>query len=1684
MASSMPTVPSCTGAPATGTTPTVSPEETNFLRFVNLILKRAPKALRVHFDTVHPPNNLVTDLATQRPTLLSLKARKVINQVQWDTLFGVPNPLSRDFDATLLICLLRNMSPSTQAPRNGFDNLPNQQEVSDGADIARIKFYRNRVAHSTDARMNTSEFNASWTDVEGAIGRLGGSALLNEAKALRFSPIDESERELVLELFLKIKQLMMEQSETIPWNIRELIKEKLKSWEEEDKVFVEINASVTVENFIKEHPCVVVVGHPGSGKSAIIHHIALKMGKQGFSIIPINRPEEIMTFHDRRNQQVFVVDDPCGEYSVNDQANEWARYSEDIMKCLNFKQNKDQVQSKLLVSCRLVISSTRAIRRIKVFSNTLFSLEKQENHLTFIERKLILESHLKCELHFHKGIFEKHIDCFPLLCKLYVNIWADPKRWISFFDNPFSELVSMLDLLVDDPKPESIYEYCSLVCCSLAEDKLNLYLSNAGQNEVFEYLHQMNEDYECLYEIHEECKIDLNPSELLSALKRQSGKYVKHVGSTFSLTHSKLLDIIVWHFGKQSPETLIRFSSLEIFQNRLRPLGRLRDDDNGDLFFVELDENMLPFYTKRIQKDISQGLVSDTFKNPCMPNAKIEICLYDLLVDEHVLEETLLKTSNNLPSNYIKAYNSFSKEDLLGNSRVTFLHLTIIYNWAAFVDKLFESENEVLFKTMFEQRASTLHLAILSENIQILKRCFQYYSEVFCSLGEFIDFGMENDDNCLFCETNLKISSHDVYCPVVQVPIPLLVCITGNLEILEYLIQIKVCSQNDFLSNYQLFDETVSPLLVASLYGHCSLVCYLLQLGASVNYQNQDGISPLHAACQSRQLEVIKILISNEARVNLRDEDGETPLSLSCTNDFVEIVAQLLCNGAEINLQDSQGLTPLHKSIMEGHVRTVQFLIESECDINIISNTGDTPLSLACLNGDCDILKLLIKKGINSHQLQDGMQKACIKGNKDIISILLEYGAEINAKSMRGFSALHISCANDNSDLVAYLFSNGALANISSDNKQTPLHFAAKNLSDNCLSILLKNGADINVIDDKGRTAFHYALEATCSEKNHQSDQIVLKKLKRITDIFIENKMDLKTTDLNGRSLLHIACSGFFPEIVQTLIHNQLNINAFDKEKCTPLHIACFACRLLPVQLFTENEGNINATNVRGSSPQHLACLRGNFKIVSTLVAYGAKVNISDKAGSTPLHIAIEYSHRDVIFFLISQGANINASDDYGFTPLILCCQHNNKDVVEELLKSGADINMESNRGINTLTMAITFQRYDICDLLYEKGAYLHEKNYRHLLQLIVSENDICKILDKYRSTIAKFRNKEGQSLLHLATIDNNVCWVSSLLSRTELINAVDNKGQSAFVYAIYHEFKSIVKLFLERCTSGDAISAELQNALFNFHIFFETLFRIGRIQFGELEIVFDIENHDTVRTFMRYNAKKCNLKDLENTYGSRVCHKIITGALKQGRYFDLYNIILAKLPDEIWNLHKSKIPCLCPELGKTSRRNWIKQEEILRKSFRNSDLDSNFFELEVWPLLFLGEEILQIMKQLMKSKRKGMDFFSNTDAIGNTLMHYVLLASPSIDMFDLFIRDIQYTIFVKEFLNRQNLAGCTPLYYALCSPFNISTLIEWGADIDIKDTTGRDVLHYAKACDLKDTIEILERHLTTRSKP
>ncbi|OPL33008.1 hypothetical protein AM593_01677, partial [Mytilus galloprovincialis] len=83
-------------------------------------------------------------------------------RTKWRLRCRVPD--SKNFDITLMITLLRDLT-SVTPPAGGFDRLPKSTETTLGADLARIKFYRNRLAHLDDAKIDQVSFITNWNDV-------------------------------------------------------------------------------------------------------------------------------------------------------------------------------------------------------------------------------------------------------------------------------------------------------------------------------------------------------------------------------------------------------------------------------------------------------------------------------------------------------------------------------------------------------------------------------------------------------------------------------------------------------------------------------------------------------------------------------------------------------------------------------------------------------------------------------------------------------------------------------------------------------------------------------------------------------------------------------------------------------------------------------------------------------------------------------------------------------------------------------------------------------------------------------------------------------------------------------------------------------------------------------------------------------------------------------------------------------------------------------------------------------------------------------------------------------------------------------------------------------------------------------------------------------------------------------
>ena len=132
------------------------------------------------------------------------------------------------------------------------------------------------------------------------------------------------------------------------------------------------------------------------------------------------------------------------------------------------------------------------------------------------------------------------------------------------------------------------------------------------------------------------------------------------------------------------------------------------------------------------------------------------------------------------------------------------------------------------------------------------------------------------------------------------------------------------------------------------------------------------------------------------------------------------------------------GWQMLHFAVYWDNHDMVEIAIKSGYNVNSADFMGATPLSVAVFLNDKEMIELLLKNGANTN-IHSNIEKwtplirAANKGSIDICKILIEHGADVNAKTRVGRTALHNAVQNGNLELVKLLIAHGADVNAKND---------------------------------------------------------------------------------------------------------------------------------------------------------------------------------------------------------------------------------------------------------------------------------------------------------------------------------------------------------------------------------------------------------------------------------------------------------------------------------------------------------------------------------------------------------------------------------------------------------------------------------------------------------------------------
>lgn len=295
----------------------------------------------------------------------------------------------------------------------------------------------------------------------------------------------------------------------------------------------------------------------------------------------------------------------------------------------------------------------------------------------------------------------------------------------------------------------------------------------------------------------------------------------------------------------------------------------------------------------------------------------------------------------------------------------------------------------------------------------------------------------------------------------------------GNREGINKLIEKSVDINSQWYQAHGGF-----PLEIAIENNDKETVAFLIEKGADVNYASEEY--PLVRAVKNNNKDIVRLLIENGANVNTFTK----PLDYAKDN---EIIAILKSHGAITGDEQKRIDANFVNAVSLHDLETVKQLIPhlSWQGVNIIpSNVYDNTYMIR------DALKIVyIHNGEEDEQGNiTPLLYAAFGCDLDMIKVLVETGADVNARSSSGLTALMYAVlkksgepsSNRIEEIIDYLVSKGAHVNDKSYDVYTLVAYTALMMATSAgnfdaVSALIKNGADVNAVASNGSTSLSIA---------------------------------------------------------------------------------------------------------------------------------------------------------------------------------------------------------------------------------------------------------------------------------------------------------------------------------------------------------------------------------------------------------------------------------------------------------------------------------------------------------------------------------------------------------------------------------------------------------------------------------
>ncbi|XP_066989733.1 protein shank isoform X5 [Macrobrachium rosenbergii] len=209
----------------------------------------------------------------------------------------------------------------------------------------------------------------------------------------------------------------------------------------------------------------------------------------------------------------------------------------------------------------------------------------------------------------------------------------------------------------------------------------------------------------------------------------------------------------------------------------------------------------------------------------------------------------------------------------------------------------------------------------------------------------------------------------------------------------------KMCAKG-LDPNFHCQDTGETPLsLAARIKKPSRMMMSMVNGGALLDYRTKDGVTAMHRAVQANNFEAVKTLLDLGASPNYRDSRGLTPLYYSVTHCTDPLLCEaLLHDYAVIGAADNQGWQETHQACRNKLVQHLEHLLFYGADMNAQNASGNTPLHVCAVNNLEDCARVLLFRGCDKNALnyanQTPYQVAVIAGNMELGEVIKNHNLE------------------------------------------------------------------------------------------------------------------------------------------------------------------------------------------------------------------------------------------------------------------------------------------------------------------------------------------------------------------------------------------------------------------------------------------------------------------------------------------------------------------------------------------------------------------------------------------------------------------------------------------------------------------------------------------------------------------